>query len=196
MFFQPFAAFPVIGEDGFHALPESFGVIHMFQMAEFMDYHVVKYSRGSQHKAPVEGKGPAAAAASPAGFLIAYGNGGIAVPDQVAVIFRIPGGALGDIGFGGGTIPFLQGEGLLWGKFRPGAEGIGLLPLFPFLQFGQFLPDPELFFFEESYCIGILDVTGKAYCEGGVFVQDDGACLAVAADDFVWNGESYAVFVH
>lgn len=74
MLFEPFAVDAVVGADAFHKRPESLRVVHVRQMAEFMDDHIVEDGGRCQHQPPVEGKRTFCAAASPAGLLVTDGD--------------------------------------------------------------------------------------------------------------------------
>lgn len=64
----------VIGADALHERPECLRVVHMGQMAEFVDDHIVQDGRRRQHEPPVKRQGALGAAASPAGLLVADGD--------------------------------------------------------------------------------------------------------------------------
>ena len=55
--------------DLFNLGPELCRVIHMAQMAEFVDQHVVRLLGRQQHQARIQADIAAAAATAPAGFL-------------------------------------------------------------------------------------------------------------------------------
>lgn len=112
VFFQPFPVYLVIGKDRFHTRPKIFGMVHMFQMAQFMNDYVVQHVWWSQHEPPVEGEGTAAAATPPAGLLVTDGNGGINMPDQMTVVFGIISSPLRNIGFGSGPVSLFQSKTL------------------------------------------------------------------------------------
>ena len=78
MFFQPGSILLIVGQNALHMLPEIPGVIHVGQVAELMHDHVVQYLGRCKKKSVVKGQGSKGGAASPAGFLVSYGNGGIA----------------------------------------------------------------------------------------------------------------------
>lgn len=106
--FQPFAGSAVIGIYGLHGLPESGGVIHMRQMAQFMDYYIVQDGGWRKHKSPVEGKGSPGAAASPAGLLVPDSDAAVGSAGKLLEISR----PLREVFSGGGDIPLGQGSTL------------------------------------------------------------------------------------
>ena len=56
----------------FHFAPKAAGVVHFFQVGEFVQHEVVAHEDRSLHQAPVEGDGAAPGAGAPAGALVAH----------------------------------------------------------------------------------------------------------------------------
>ena len=71
---KPHTAFFVIRDKRTDNVPECRRMIHMNQMAKFMNNYIVQNVWWSHHQPPVKGKRTGGSAASPTGFLIAYGN--------------------------------------------------------------------------------------------------------------------------
>lgn len=104
VFLQPVFTEFVIRHDGGHHVPEIFGMVHVGQVAEFMDYHIVQYPRGSKDQAVIEGQRPPGGTAAPAGLLVTDRDGGIMASGDGMEISR-PGFQFGP---GGILIPFFQ----------------------------------------------------------------------------------------
>lgn len=83
---QPFAQLSVIGQNHFNSIPECFGVVHLFSVAQFMDNDIIQNPGRRQHKPPVKIQISFGRAASPAGFLVPYRDGTMGYADDVFVV--------------------------------------------------------------------------------------------------------------
>ena len=89
---------PVIFEGGTELLvvweyflylgPEKCGVVHLLSVTQLVDYHVVYDFGSGVHQCTVEIQVTGGAAASPAGLLISYGDGGIVPAGEAVVVFH------------------------------------------------------------------------------------------------------------
>lgn len=82
VFAEPETPRPVIGEHALHLRPEAGRVIHLDPVAELVYDHVVTYLRRSKHQKTIKVQITAAAAASPAAFLIPYRDAAVADADK------------------------------------------------------------------------------------------------------------------
>ncbi len=83
---EPLLVFPVFRHDAFHHIPEILGVVHVGQVAELMDHHIVEDLWRSEDQAVIEGECPSGGTASPTAFLVAYGDGGIITSGQLMIV--------------------------------------------------------------------------------------------------------------
>ncbi len=82
VFAEPETPRPVIGEHALYLRPEAGRVIHLDPVAELMHDHIVTYLRRSKHQKTIKVQITAAAAASPAAFLIPYRDAAVADADE------------------------------------------------------------------------------------------------------------------
>ena len=77
VFTEPFSAFFVFRHHGGNHVPEIFGMVHVGQVAELMDYHIIKDHRRREDQAVIKRQCSPGGAASPAGLLVPDGDGGV-----------------------------------------------------------------------------------------------------------------------
>ena len=87
VFPEPLLIDPVVRHDAFHHVPEVLRMVHMGQMAELMHHHIVQGPGGTVDQTVVKGQRASRRAASPAGFLVSYGDGGIVAAGESVVVF-------------------------------------------------------------------------------------------------------------
>lgn len=169
MLFEPFAVDAVIGADALHKRPECFRVIHVGQMAELMDDHIVKNGGRRQHQPPVKGEGPFCAAAPPAGLLVADGDAVIASACEGEKV----GGAFGEIFFCRRDIAFFEGFALCVRQVGDGAA------LGPFDCFQIVRDDPVLLIEQKAadLCFG----SAKRQPQGDLSLRGDTDCAGFSA---------------
>lgn len=139
MVFEPFASRAIVGVYGLHFLPECGGMVHISQMAQLMDDHIIRNRRRCQHKPPIERECALSTAASPAGFLISDGDavvGAAGEPVKVGDSFR-------KIFFRRSDIPLFQCGALCVGQVRDRTV------LFPLQHLQIFGDDPNALVNEE-----------------------------------------------
>lgn len=152
-------------------------MVHMCQVAQFVDNYIVKNSRRSQHEPPVEGESTSGAAASPAGFLVPNGNAVVCTAGKLTEISR----SFREIFFGGIDISPGQGRTLRIGQ--AGYRTVGL-----FLKgFQIFCDDPVLLFDENALKFPAGGMQRYTYGDLALGRDADGVTLAAAADKCVWQ---------
>lgn len=77
VFFQPVLAFLIVRQDGGYHIPEFFGMVHMGDVAEFVDDDIIQDLKRGVHKSVIKGQGAGGRTAAPACFLVTDGDTGI-----------------------------------------------------------------------------------------------------------------------
>ena len=75
MLFQPDAICGVIRHDLSYHIPEILGMVHMGQVTEFMDYHIIQDSGRCEDQSVIKRKGALGRTAAPPAFLITDRDG-------------------------------------------------------------------------------------------------------------------------
>ena len=85
---QPPPVLPVLRHDLRHHVPEIFGMVHVGQVAELMDHHVIQYHGRGEYEPVVEGQGAPGGTAPPAGLLVPHRDGGVMASGEPVVVRR------------------------------------------------------------------------------------------------------------
>ena len=112
MVFEPFACRAIVRVYGLYFLPECGGVVHISQVTQFVDNHIIRNCRRCQHKPPIEGECALGAAASPAGFLIPDGDAVVGAAGELVKV----GDSFGEIFFRRSDVPLFQCGALCVGQ--------------------------------------------------------------------------------
>ena len=147
-------------------------MIHVRQMAQFMDHHIIEDRRRRQHEPPVEGERSFGAAASPPGLLAADGNAAVCAAGELLEV----GGSFGKVFFRRGDITFLQCGAL---RIRQIGRG-NVLP--PFHHFEISGDDPYPLVNEKVVDLFLGDALRNADGDLPVGIDADRQTFPAAAD--------------
>ena len=86
VFFQPCSAGLVLRHHRGHHGPELLGMIHVSQMAELMDHHIVQHNGGCEDQSIVKRETAAGRTATPAGLLVPDGDGAVMSAGDLVVV--------------------------------------------------------------------------------------------------------------
>lgn len=185
MVFEPFACRAIVGVYGLHFLPECGGVVHISQVAQFMDDHIIRNCRGRQHKPPIERECSFGAAASPAGFLIPDGDAIVGAAGELDKV----GDSFGKVFFCRSDVPLFQCDALCVGQVR---DRTALLLMHRFQIFGD---DPNALVDEKMCDFFLAGAHGNTHCNMAVGINADGIASAAAPDKRVGQLVEFALIL-
>ena len=167
-------------------MPKISGVVHIGQMAQLVDNHIIRDCGRCQHESPVKREGASCTAASPAGLLIPDGD---AVVGAAGKLHKVS-GTFGKILFCSGDIPLFQSDPLDIGQVGDRA----VLALFFCLQiFGD---DPDTLLHEKTINLFLGDVKRDADCNLSFRIDADCTAFAAAADKCVGQFIEFALILN
>lgn len=67
-------------------MPEVLGMIHVGEMTEFVNDHVIQYLLWCEYQPVIKGKCATGGTASPAAFLVAYRDGGVIASGKLMIV--------------------------------------------------------------------------------------------------------------
>lgn len=175
MVFKPFAGSTVVRIYRFYLLPKIFRVVHISQMAQLMDDHIVRDCGRRQHEPPVKRESAARAAASPAGFLVPDADAVIGTSGKLMEVSD----AFWKILFCSSNVSFFQSGSLDIGQV--GDRAVIAL----FFRFQIFGDNPDALLDEEVFNFFFCDIKRDADCNLSFRVNTDGAAFTAAADKCV-----------